>query len=47
MGWSPKYYIPSFVEIGPSVLEKIFEEFAPFPDLIIATCTFLLCVMTS
>ena len=26
MGWSPRYYIPSFVEIGPPVLEKkIFE----------------------
>ena len=24
MGWSPKSYIPSFVEIGPPVPEKIF-----------------------
>ena len=28
MGWSPRCYIPSFVEIGPSVQEKkIFEVF--------------------
>ena len=28
MGWSPRYYIPSFVEIGPPVPEKkIFEGF--------------------
>ena len=28
MGWSPKCYIPSLVEIGPPVLEKkIFEGF--------------------
>ena len=27
MGWSPRCYIPSFVEIGSSVLEKIFEGF--------------------
>ena len=27
MGWSPQCYIPSFVEIGPLVLEKIFECF--------------------
>ena len=27
MGWSPQYYIPSFVEIGLPVLEKkIFES---------------------
>ena len=26
MGWSPRFYIPSFVKIGPPVLEKkIFE----------------------
>ena len=25
MGWSPGCYIPSFVEIGPPVPEKIFE----------------------
>ena len=28
MGWSPRCYIPSFVEIGPPVLEKkMFEWF--------------------
>ena len=27
MGWSPRCYIPSFVEIGPPVPEKIFEVF--------------------
>ena len=26
MGWSPRCYIPSFVEIGPPVLEKIFTK---------------------
>ena len=30
MGWSPQCYIPSFVEIGPSVLEKIFEGLLPY-----------------
>ena len=30
MGWSPRCYIPSFVEIGPPVLEKIFEGFLPY-----------------
>ena len=31
MGWSPQYYIPSFVEIGPRVPEKkIFEGFLPY-----------------
>ena len=31
MGWSPRCYIPSFVKIGPSVLEKkIFEGFLPY-----------------
>ena len=30
MGWSPRCYIPSFVEIGPPVQEKkIFEGFLP------------------
>ena len=24
MGWSPRYYIPSFMEIGPPVPKKIF-----------------------
>ena len=27
MGWSPRCYIPSFVEIGLPVPEKIFEGF--------------------
>ena len=28
MGWSPRCYIPSFVKVGPPVLEKkIFESF--------------------
>ena len=27
MGWSPHFYISSFVEIGPPVPEKIFEGF--------------------
>ena len=31
MGWSPKYCIPSFVEIGPPVPEKeIFEGILPY-----------------
>ena len=31
MGWSPRYYIPSFVEIGQPVPEKkIFEGFLPY-----------------
>ena len=31
MGWSPRCYIPSFVKIGPPVLEeKIFEGFLPY-----------------
>ena len=30
MGWSLRCYIPSFVEIGPPVLEKIFEGFLPY-----------------
>ena len=31
MGWSPRYYIPSFVEIGFPVPEKkIFEGFLPY-----------------
>ena len=31
MGWSPGSYIPSFVDIGPPVLEKkIFEGFLPY-----------------
>ena len=27
MGWSSRYYIPSFVEISPPVQKKIFEAF--------------------
>ena len=31
MGWNPRCYIPSFVEIGPPVPEKkIFEGFLPY-----------------
>ena len=30
MGCSPKCYIPSFVEIGQPVLEKIFGRFLPY-----------------
>ena len=30
MGWSPRCYIPSFVEIGLLVPEKIFEGFLPY-----------------
>ena len=30
MGWSPKCYIPSFVEICLPVPEKIFEGFLPY-----------------
>ena len=30
MGRSPRCYIPSFVKIGPPVLEKIFEGFLPY-----------------
>ena len=29
MGWSPQCYIPSFVEIGLQVPEKIFKGFSP------------------
>ena len=34
MGWSPRCYIPSFVEIGPPVLEKIFEGFLPYMGVV-------------
>ena len=35
MGWSPRCYIPSFVEIGPPVLEKnIFEWFLPYMGMV-------------
>ena len=30
MGWSPRCYIPSFVEIGLTVPEKIFKGFLPY-----------------
>ena len=30
MGRSPRCFIPSFVNIGPPVLEKIFEGFLPY-----------------
>ena len=30
MGKSPRCYIPSFLKIGPPVLEKIFEGFLPY-----------------
>ena len=31
VGWSPRCHIPSFVKIGPPVLEeKIFEGFLPY-----------------
>ena len=30
MGWSPRCYIPSFLEIGPPVPEKIFKGFLPY-----------------
>ena len=30
MGWSPQCYIPSFVEIGPPVPERIFDRFLPY-----------------
>ena len=34
MGWSPRCYIPSFVEIGLSVPEKkIFDRFLPYISL--------------
>ena len=34
MGWRPRYYIPSFVEIGQPVPEKkIFEGFLPYMDV--------------
>ena len=34
MGWSPRYYIPSLVEIGLLVPEnKIFEGFLPYIDM--------------
>ena len=30
MDWSPGFHIPSFLEIGPPVSKKIFEEFLPY-----------------
>ena len=35
MGWIPGCYIPSYVEIGPPVLEKkIFEGFLPYMGVV-------------
>ena len=34
MGWSLRYYIPSFVEIGLPVPEKIFEGFLPYMGMV-------------
>ena len=35
MGWSPRCYIPSVVEIGPPVPEKkIFERFLPYMGVV-------------
>ena len=35
IGWSPRYYIPSFVEIGSPVPEKkIFEGFLPYMGVV-------------
>ena len=35
MRWSPRCYIPSFVKIGPPVLEKkIFEGFLPYKGVV-------------
>ena len=33
MSWSPRCYIPSFVEIGLLVLEKISKGFLPYMDM--------------
>ena len=30
MGWSPRCYIKSFIEISPPVLVKVFEGFLPY-----------------
>ena len=34
MGWSPKCYIPSFIEIGLPVVEKIFLGFLPYMGVV-------------
>ena len=35
IGWSPGYYIPSYVEISPLVpKKKIFEGFLPYMDVV-------------
>ena len=34
MGWSPRCYKPSFVEMGLSVPEKIFEGFLPYMGMV-------------
>ena len=41
MGWSPRCYIPSFVEICQPVPEKIFEGFLPYMGMaaiLVASC---------
>ena len=30
MGWTPQCYIQSFMEFGPTIPEKTFEEFLPY-----------------
>ena len=34
MGWSPPCYIPILMEIGPPVMEKIFEGFLPYMGVV-------------
>ena len=34
MGWTPGCYILRFVEISPSVTEKIFEGFLPYMGVV-------------
>ena len=42
MGWNPRYYIPSFVEIGLPVPEKkIFEGFLPYMGMAAILVTLL------
>ena len=41
MGWSPRCYIPSFVEIGPPVLEKkIFKGFLAYSQCNLKSAVF-------
>ena len=35
MGRSPRCYIPSFVEIGPPIPEKMFEGFLPYMGMVV------------